>query len=81
MKTKGAMWLSLAMILLLGWAVHAQEAGSPPETAPASSADSAAATSMTLNWEEGVFALLVVAVVMLGLIGFEWIHRRNQTMP
>lgn len=35
--------------------------------------------SDTIDWEEALFVLMVVALVMLGLIGFEWIHRRKQS--
>ena len=86
MKTKGTLWLSLIMILLLGWASYAQDAGTPPEATPTTSTDEtpaaatpATATGGALDWQEGVFALLVVAVVMLSLIGVEWIHRRNRS--
>lgn len=86
MKTRGALWLSLIMVLWVGCALYAQDAGTPPETAPATdaaqeaTAPAAPATGM-LDWQEGVFALLVVALVMLSLIGVEWIHRRNQSIP
>lgn len=87
MKTKGILWLSLIMILA-GWAAYAQDAGTPPEAAPATSTDETPATAApstatggAMDWQEGVFVLLVVALVMLSLIGIEWIHRRNQSVP
>lgn len=84
MKAKGTLWLGLIMILA-GWAAYAQDAGTPPEAVPATATEQAAAPAPVvtgaLDWQEGVFVLLVVALVMLSLIGVEWIHRRNQSVP
>lgn len=82
MKTKSILWLSLIMILA-GWAAYAQDTGTPPEATPATSTDEtpATATGGAMDWQEGVFVLLVVALVMLSLIGVEWIHSRNQSAP
>lgn len=73
MKLKGVLCLSLALAVLLSVWAAAQE-GADAE-APADQGEASA-----IDLQEGLFALMVVAVVMMGLIGFEYIHRRKRSL-
>jgi len=76
MKFRGFVCLSLllAVLLTLGAGVFAQDNAETTESA----ADQPDGT--TIDLQEGLFALMVVAVVMMGLIGFEYIHRRKHSL-
>lgn len=75
-KLKGfiSVCLLLAILLTLGVGLVAQDDAESSEAV----ADQSEGTS--INLQEGLFALLVVAVVMMGLIGFEYIHRRKRSL-
>jgi uncharacterized membrane protein YdfJ with MMPL/SSD domain len=52
------------------------------ETAEEASEETAEETAETssLEWEEAIFVLMVIAIVMGGLVGFEYIQRRRHTI-
>lgn len=65
----------LLAVLLVGFGAVAQEAAT---AAPVPAPD--AATETAFNLQEGAFALMVLAIVMGGLIGFEYIQRRKRSL-
>lgn len=69
-------WLSLILLaaLVLSWSgVGLAQAASPEG---ASDQDQGTA----INWDEALFVLLVLLLVMAGMIGFEWVHRRRELL-
>ncbi len=72
MMRRGLVCLGVLLaVVVLGLGAGAQEAAEAmPEAAPAEGFD----------LQEGVFALMVLAIVMGGLIGFEYIQRRKRSM-
>lgn len=50
--------------------------GDENETAP-SAEDQATPAPSALDWRQATFVLLITAIVMAGLVGFEWVHRRR----
>jgi len=75
-------------IVNVGLVMVAQEAQSTDEGSAVVSATDDAVDDVVaqdagnaMDWQEAIFVLLVIAIVMAGLIGFEWIHRRKQSYP
>jgi len=88
--TVGVWVLILSLVAGVGLTLVAQDTPSTatdegatvaPDTSDAASDAAAPEPSDGMDWQEAAFVLLVVAIVMAGLIGFEWINRRKQSFP
>jgi len=89
----GVWFLVLSLVVGVGLTLVAQDTPSAatdegatvapdtPDTDDAASDGVAPDASAGMDWQEATFVLLVVAIVMAGLIGFEWINRRKQSFP
>jgi len=88
--TVGVWVLILSLVAGAGLTLVAQDTPSTttdegatvaPATGDAAGDAAAPATNDSMDWQEAAFVLLVIAIVMAGLIGFEWINRRKQSFP
>ncbi len=89
MKKNQWVWISLLVVVLLSAGVYAQDGDDAGDTnnettateasTEATSSDNDSSSEEGVRLEEAVFALIAVAIVMAGLIGFEFIHRQKRT--
>lgn len=73
-------WISLVLVLLLSVGVFAQDGEGDGEGGNEMAAsESTSSSDEGVRLDEAVFALIAVAIVMAGLIGFEFIQRSKRT--
>lgn len=72
-------WISLVLVLLLSVGVFAQDGEGDTSGEAAVSESTGSSDDGGVRLDEAVFALIAVAIVMAGLIGFEFIQRQKRT--
>lgn len=74
-------WISLVLVLLLSVGVFAQDSEGDGNggNEMAASGSTSSSDDEGVRLDEAVFALIAVAIVMAGLIGFEFIQRSKRT--